>query len=389
MLKIGIIAEFNPFHKGHEYIISHAKKQGKVVCALSGNFVQRGETAVFEKRIRASMALKCGADVVLELPVLWSMSTAANFALGGVSLLKNAGCDKIMFGSETGDIESLIKLAEILQSTEYENALKSELKEGITFAAARQNAVKRLGGDYEILDGANDNLGIEYIIAAKKCGFQGSFEAIKRKGAGHGEKVEAEFVSSTFLRENLSKGNLEICKKYMPERAACLISGDDVSDMKLIDRAILTTLRCRSISELKKLPDISEGVENKLFSAISTAESFDDLCNNIKVKRYTMARVRRLVLSAFLGEDSQFFMKPVPYLRVLGFTKSGEEIFKGLKISSDIPILSKSSQIKTLSEECQKVFGFECKATDLFGLSLKRPLASGLEYTSKIIKTGE
>jgi predicted nucleotidyltransferase len=140
MALVGVIAEFNPLHNGHRYLIEYAKKQGTLACVISGNFVQRGDTAIAEKRIRALAALKAGADIVLELPVLWSMSTAQNFALGGVSALKAVGCEKIIFGSECGDIEILKKAARIINSNGFVSRLSQHLKSGITFAAARQAA---------------------------------------------------------------------------------------------------------------------------------------------------------------------------------------------------------------------------------------------------------
>ena len=197
---IGVIAEFNPLHKGHEYLLNEAKKQGPVVCVISSNFVQRGDTAIAEKRLRTKFALDCGADLVLELPVLWSMSTAQNFALGAVSALGFAGCDKIIFGSECGDMETLRKTAQILSSEEFSNNLAQLLKTGITFAAAREKAALMCGAE-NVFSGANNNLGIEYITAAKSLGLEIEFETLKRIGAAHDSNEEAEFVSASLLRK--------------------------------------------------------------------------------------------------------------------------------------------------------------------------------------------
>ena len=163
---LGIIAEFNPLHNGHKYLINEAKKYGKVVCVISGNFVQRGDTAVYDKSIRAKAALICGADLALELPVCYSMSTTQNFALGGVSILSSLGCDTLMFGSECGDIESLVKTANILKSAQFKEKLPEYLQDGITFAKARQLAAEECGAPKNILNGANNNLAVEYITAA-------------------------------------------------------------------------------------------------------------------------------------------------------------------------------------------------------------------------------
>lgn len=382
----GIIAEFNPLHKGHEYLIKEAKKQGKVVCVISGNFVQRGDVAIAEKRIRALSALRCGADLVLELPVLWSMSTAQNFALGGISALKAAGCNNIIFGSECGNISLLQNAADIITSPEFSKIVASELKKGVTFAAARQTAAEILGLEPEILSGANNNLGIEYIIAARNLDFYPEFHTVKRLGAAHDSAEEAEFVSASLLRSRLKEKDYDFCKKYMPEDIIPLYSPENIADINRLERSILSVLRTKDLNELKKLPDLSEGIENKLFSAIRLATSTEELYNEIKVKRYTLARIRRLVLSAFIGEDDKFFMKPLPYVRVLGFNPDGEQLLKEKK-NAEIPLIVKVSDISRLGHDAQSVFETEAVATDLFSLALPIPLPCGLEYTAKLIKT--
>lgn len=385
MFLTGIIAEFNPLHKGHEYLIKKAKEKGMVACVISGNFVQRGDTAIVDKEYRTKAALKAGADIVIELPVLWSMSTAQNFALGGVSALYYAGCNRIMFGSESGDIKSLYKTAEILLSDEFKIHLEAELSKGITFAKARQNAAELCGCEKDILSGANNNLGIEYIIAAKTFGFDIEFETVSRKGAAHDSKLEDEFVSASLLREKLLKNDIEFVRKYTPENTVEFLDKNNLSDINRIDRAILSVLRTKTLEDFSRLPDISEGVENKLFSSVRVAKSLEELYNSIKVKRYTMARIRRLCLSAYLGFDNSFFMKPIPYIRVLGLNDNGKQIISEKLSNSPVSIVARTSDIKKLPQEHIKVFETESIATDLFGMSLKAPTECGKEYTRKII----
>ncbi len=387
MSGIGIIAEFNPLHKGHEYLINEAKKYGPVVCVISGNFVQRGDTAIAEKRLRALAALKAGADLVLELPVLWSMSTAQNFALGGVSALKYAGCEKIIFGSECGNIDELHHTADILYSEEFSVLVSEKLKSGVTFAAARQSAAEELGAKKGLLEGANNNLGLEYILAAKSLGFDVEFKTVTRKGAKHDSKIEDEFVSASLLREKLLQNDYDFCKKYMREDILELFSYENLSDINRIEPAILSILRTKSQNMLKALPDLSEGIENKLFSSISLATSLNELYNNMKVKRYTEARIRRLVLSAYIGADDSFFMKPLPYLRVLGFNKCRETFMRENLKTCEVPVINRISDTQKLDMQAKKVFETEARATDLYLLSLTKPQKCGLEYTSKIIKT--
>lgn len=386
MSTIGIIAEFNPLHSGHKYLIHEASKRGRVVCILSGNFVQRGDTAIADKGIRAQAALLSGADLVLELPVLWSMSTAENFALGGVCAAVAAGCDTLFFGSESGDIDELVKAAEILQSRQYSENLKQNLAKGVTFAAARQAAAEECGALPGLLGTPNNNLAISYIVAAKRIGANLRFETVKRMGAAHDSQDVDEFVSASLLRQSLLADNRDFCQKFMDKDVLSLFKKEELSNISRLDNALLCTLRQRSMHFLENLPDLSEGVENKLYSAIRLATTTEELYNNIKVKRYPMSRVRRLVLSAFIGAQNSFFMKKPPYIRVLGFNESGEKYLRGRVTSSAPPLVMRISQIDTLQSGAKAVFETECRATDLFALSLTVPQKCGLEYTRPLIK---
>ena len=387
MALVGIIAEFNPLHSGHKLLIDTAKKGGNTVAVvISGNFVQRGDTAIIPKIKRAEAALICGADIVVELPVLWSMSTAQNFALGGVAQLNSLGCEKIIFGSECGDIERLKKTADILLSDDFSSLVKEEVKNGVTFASARQKAAIALGADESLLNSPNDNLGLEYIMAAKALNLDIDFNCIKRKGAMHdSEQISDNLVSSSFIRGKLKDNDLGYAERFMPIALRGFIGSDFVSDINRIETAILAILRQKTIEDFKNLPDISEGIENKLFFSVRVATSLDELYSMIKSKRYTLARVRRLVLSAALGLTNEFFMTKPPYTRVLGFSKNGEAILKN--ISADTPVITKVSAIKELDEASQKVFQIEQRATDLYALSLKAPIECGAEFKYKLLKT--
>ncbi|MBE6727725.1 MAG: nucleotidyltransferase family protein [Ruminococcaceae bacterium] len=386
MAIIGIIAEFNPLHNGHKALLQAAKAQDNtVVCVISGNFVQRGDTAVIPKLKRAESALRCGADLVAELPVLWSMSTAQNFALGGVSQLMALGCDEIMFGSECGDINELLNAADILQSNDFADILADELKSGVSFANARSEAVKKLGLASPVLSTPNDTLGIEYILAARRLGFEGKFSCFKRIGAAHdSDEINPLSVSASLIREKLKDGNLGFAERFMPIELRNFLHKDFISDFSKLETAILAVLRSRTKEELANLPDISEGLENKLFLSIQRATSFEELCFSIKTKRYSYARIRRIVLAAFLGLDKRFFGIIPPYVRILGFNSNGEKICGG---NGNIPVVTRVSEIKKLDETSQAVFSTECKATDLYSLSLFSPQECGAEYKSKLLKT--
>ncbi len=387
MSTIGIIAEFNPLHSGHKHLIDEAKNQGDVVCVMSGNFVQRGDFAIYPKETRFKVALDCGCDLIAELPTPWAMSTAQNFALGSVFILNSLGCDTIMFGSECGDINTLSSVADILESKPFKNFLSVELKKGITFATARENAVKKCGGDSSLLSGANNNLAIEYILAARSINPELNFKTIKRQGAMHDSLNEDTFVSATLLREKIKSGDFDFVEKFIPKGVFEYYKNSPICSIEGKDLAILSLLRSKTKEDFKNLPDISEGLDNKLLNSVTLAVSLEELYNNLKVKRYTMARIRRLVMNAFLSIDNSFFLEKPPYIRIGGMNKTGEKILKNATKSSPVPIVVKPAQIEALSENAQRLFNTEIKATNLYNLFLSSPQKCGNEYTRKIIKT--
>lgn len=389
MSAVGIIAEFNPLHTGHKRLIDHAHTIGdSVICAISGNFVQRGDIAILSKQQRAKFALLCGADVVAEMPVLWSMSTAQNFAICGVWQLYNLGCDKIVFGSECGDIDALINAADVLNSDGFFVKVTEKAKSGITFAVAREQIAAEMGVDFTLLRGANNNLGIEYILAAKKLNLPIEFHTIRRLGAGHdSSEIDDGFVSSSFIRDELFKGNIGYTERFMPREIRGIIKNEHIASIENLETAILATLRTKTTEDFKNLPDISEGLENKIFFSVRVATSLDELYNSIKTKRYTLARIRRLVLSAFLGFDNRFFMTTPPYVRVLGFSANGLEHLKTPQ--GVIPVITRALQIKQLDEDSQAIFDIECRATDIYNLALGTPIECGTEQRMKLLKKEE
>lgn len=387
MSAVGIIAEFNPLHTGHKYIIDYAHTLADtVVCVISGNFVQRGDVAIVSKQQRAKFALLSGADIVAELPVLWSMSTAQNFALGGVWQLYNLGCDKIVFGSECGNIEALKNAADVLNSDGFFEKVTEKAKSGITFATAREQAAAEMGIDFTLLRSANNNLGIEYILAAKKLNLPIEFYTVKRLGAAHDSSEIADgFVSASLIRQELLKGNIGYIERFMPREIRGIIDNENIADIYRLENAILYSLRTKTSDELRNLPDISEGLENKIYFSARVATSLNELYNTIKTKRYTLARIRRVVLSAFLGFDNQFFMRTPPYVRVLGFSNQGISHLKNPQ--GIIPIITRTLQIKQLNTDAQKVFETECRATDIYNLCLNKTLECGVEQKIKLLKT--
>ena len=389
MSVIGIIAEFNPFHNGHKFLIDSVKAEGdSVICVIGDDFTQRGDTAFITKYARAEAALDCGADLCVLLPVPWSMSCANNFAIGGVSILKNLRVDRIAFGSECGDIKKLKRVAAVLKTEEFSVSLANELKKGITFALARQNAVEKLlGDDSTVLENPNDTLAVEYINAADSLGFKVEFMPIKRKGNPHDcPTPSAEFLSASALRTLAQSGDIKSIGEYVPKASFDIISreceNEKIANIYNLEAAILSHLRRLTAEDFLKLPEVSEGLENRIFETVKKSTSLDECYESIKTKRYTLARIRRIILSAYLGIDKTYFLSEVPYIKVLALCNNGEALLR----NATIPLVLRNGDYNRLPQNALPCFEMQKRAADLYGLALKNKNPAGLEFTTKIIK---
>lgn len=383
MANIGIISEFNPFHTGHKYLIDSVRNENDtVVCVMSGNFVQRGDVAILPKKERVSAALKNGADLIIELPLPFSLSSAERFALGSVSVLKELKViDEIAFGSEEGKIEPLEKIAEIIKSNAFSKEIHDALSSGETFAKLRTDILAKHNKEYsKILKTANNILGVEYIAAAKKLGFNPTFKTVKRIGAEHDSLKNDIVISASLIRNRLLSGdNLE---NYLPYNYS-----QNYANINNLETAILANLRANnSPNRYAALSDISEGLENRIYEAVKTSSSLLELYENIKTKRYTLSRIRRIILSAFLNITADYQENLPPYIRILGFNKKGEELLKKITKLTNLPVICASKDIGKLEGFAKKVFDLEAAASDIWNLALKNPQNCGNEYSYKIVK---
>ena len=393
MKTAGIIAEYNPFHNGHKYHIDATKKSGAdaVVCVMSTYFVQRGESAVAEPRVRTQMALKNGADLVLALPIPWACAGAQVFARGAVSILNNTGCiDMLSFGSESADIEKLKQAASIIDDEQVREALKENLLEGMTFAAARQRAIDKINPEVShILSNPNDTLGVEYIRTLLLSESKIEPYVVKREGAAHDtEQVNKNIASASYIR-NILREN-EFSDILIPESCAELLkkeieNGKAPSDILKIESAILAHMRSITAEEILKAPDISEGLENRIYSASRQARSLDELYSLAKSKRYSHARIRRAVINTFLGVTKEDCEGEPPYIKVLGFTKKGQEILKTMKSTAKVPVVMRAADIARLDQRAKRIFELEAHAADMFTLTLPQIQPCAMEYTSQIV----
>ena len=393
-MNYGIVAEFNPFHNGHKYLIDTIKSNNEntVTVVMSESFVQRGECACVSPYARTKMALQCGADLVLSLPVPYATASAERFALGGLSVLGGLGCvDSLAFGAECGNAEMLKKCADVLVSDELSDVLEKYLNEGVSFPVARQKAVEEISGKEisEIISSPNNILGVEYIKAINKLGLNMDINPVTRKGVDHDSKVANDNIcSASALREMLGKE--KSFGDFLPEEALNILN-EEIKNQKApasfnkLETAILYKLRSMSVEDFRELPDVSEGLEYRLFDAVKTSAYLDEILEKVKTKRYTHSRIRRIILCAILGIKKEDVLAPVPFVRVLGFNENGAKILKKAKETATLPIITKSSEINALGEDAQRVFELECFSRDVFSLTLPIRDEFGKEMTDKLI----
>ena len=387
MRAYAIIAEYNPFHNGHKYLADCAKSSGAktVIAVMSGNWVQRGDVAVVSKFTRCEQSLSSGIDLCFELPTYYAMATAQKFALGAAEIIKNTGADTLIFGSECGNTDALVKAADCLSSNECQSLIKNYLKEGFSLAVSRQKALEDLLKLGSLLSSPNDTLAIEYILAFKELNYDINFKAVKRIATKHDSAEYIDnYCSAKFIREN-GKSDISLAEKFMPKKAAELfvdaINNGKIADIMRLDRSIITKLRSMSIDDFKNLPDISEGLENRILNAVKTASNLQELIESLKTKRYTTARLRRIILAAFLGENKAEIPLLPTYLRVLGYNDNGKEYLTQIRKTSALPVIMRATELKD-----DPVFQFESKATDLYCLAQENPDPCGTEFSKGIIK---
>ena len=385
----GIICEYNPFHNGHLYHISKARVLGAdaVICVMSGNYVQRGDFALFHKSARAETAIRCGADAVIELPLPWAVSSAERFAAGGVSMLGSLGViTHICFGAEEDDCTKLFSAAELICSESFQDKVSDEYRSGISFAAARERAVKKFSGELaELFTKPNNILAIEYIKAIKNQGLSIIPTAVARTGVSHDSATKSgSFASASLLREYIRDG--KSVENYIPNEVLKILSeeislGHAPVFSEYADKAMLACLKRFSADDFRKFCDVSEGLEFRLARAISESDSLESASLSAKTKRYALSRIRRIFLNAFLDIDGSIQTKTPPYARVLALNSRGRDVLRLASKKTIIPVITKPSSVKKLDVFSRSVFELERRADDIYSLFMANPIKQGSTYT--------
>ena len=388
----GIICEFNPLHNGHAALMHRVRTEsgGKIVCVMSGNFVQRGEAAALDKWSRTRLALSNGADLVIELPLPWAMAGAERFALGGIALLHAlGGVDALAFGSECGDADALMQIAEYLLSDKFTVDVKPYLASGLSFAAARGRAIENtLGAEAaQRNEQPNNILGIEYCKALLKLRSPIQPYTVPRFAVGHDTTAASgQFASASLLRSMST--NREDISAFVPKTTADCIAElqskkQYPAEMAYLERGILGFLSTCPAEVLRNVPDVAEGIENRILAAAGTVSTLSDLHDAVKTKRYSHARIRRIALGAYLGLKKDLPEMP-PYIRVLGMTDTGAEILRAAQPA--LPYVMRPADVKKLSAEAQRIFELEAKADDLYALCTEARRQAKMDYTEKLIR---
>lgn len=382
MKAVGLVTEYNPFHNGHLYHLNKAMELTGAdisVAVMSGDFVQRGEPAVLDKYTRTSMALNSGVNLVAELPVNYAVSSAESFAAGALKVLDYIKADSIAFGSESGDIERLSKLAHIL--CDNEDTLYKEISKytanGISYAAARQKVVEKLTDKdtAAMLTSSNNILAVEYLKAIIKNNYAIKPYTVQRQGDSYNDTdIRSEYASATALRENLKADNIS---EYIPVKAGLILSSntnyiypDDITEAlftRLLDILFASNYdKNVFIENVMQYPDVSKEIAGRLYKSAMDmitrtvpqgAESkdngvfsFGSLCEHIKTKEVPLSRIKRALVRIMLGLDKKHMEKysNAPYIRVLGFDKKGQEYLSYIRKTVEVPLITKTADYKEM-----------------------------------------
>lgn len=355
----GIICEYNPLHSGHKKqldIVRSADPDGGIVCLMSGNFVQRGMPSIFHKSLRAEAAVRCGADLVLELPVTVSLQSAEGFAAGGVSILSGF-CNKLCFGAENADGYGLADIAGALLSQDFKAALRGELDKGLSFPAARQAALEAMGFHGDVITSPNNILAVEYCKAILSQGSALQPWPIHREGNYHDSTPDSENPSATALRQLMDKQ--QPWQSYVPEEVLPVFENADMYSIAAGERAIVSKLRTMTDQEFQALPYGAEGLWRKLMHAARKEATLEEILTATKTKRYTRSRLDRMVMCAFLGLREADLQTPAPYVRVLAFNDKGREILKKARAVGEFPNIGQQMDhpYQQLENRCGTLYG--------------------------------
>lgn len=376
---VAIICEFNPFHNGHHYIIETAKRltNEPVLAVMSGSFCQRGEVAVCSKFERAAAALRYGADIVAELPAVHAVSCAQRFAQAGVHIATAfESTSYLAFGCEDDNLPALQAAADAFQNEAVNRKIALLMKGGAYYPQAAEQAVREVCGDAaaDMLTQPNSVLAVEYLRALGGSSVKPL--PVRRVGTAHDSRESCGgYLSASAIRERLRRG--EDVSAFMPEPPA------DVTYPALLERAVLCRLRTMTAADFRALPEVGEGLENRLTAAVKTCHSVEDIIAAVKTKRYTHARLRRILCCALLGVTESLQAQRADYVRVLGFSQTGAALLKTCRL----PVVTSAAKAMKTDSTAAEVLRRDILATDIAALAYQAVKPCGADYHTKLIRS--
>ena len=406
---LGIVAEYNPFHNGHFYHMQESKKiteADSCICVISGNFTQRGEPSIVNKWAKTDMALCCGADLVIELPTIYSISSAENFASGAIKIFDSLKIvTDISFGAECNDLATLNNIANVFYSepANYKTILNHELKRGLSYPVARENAVLMYLNDIKryanVLSNSNNILAIEYLKALKQQKSMIQPNIVPRKNVYYNDqKIVDDFASATAIRKLMLNREYAEVRKVVP-RSTYQIIGEEykknhiILGIKKYEKEIIYALRVMPIEEIQNLPDVNEGLEFAIKKAASETNDIEELIEKVKSKRYTQTRIQRILLYVLLGitkKDMEDSKKMVPYVRVLGFNSRGKILIS--EIMNQNPKLNMITSVGKYvnkkmpkNKQLTRMLDLDINATNIYTLGYGGESKANLDYTQNMI----
>ncbi len=375
---IGVVGEFNPFHLGHYEHFQKSRallgQDAPILCVMSGDFVQRGGPACFDKHVRARMAVQSGADLVLELPLPWCTASAERFALGAVGLLDGLGVvTHLSFGSEAGQLAPLTALAIAAADRDNLDMIKARMAaDGIPFPAAREMVLReQVGPEARLLQTPNNILAVEYLKAL--IALDAAMEPVttRRRESAHDKLSDGRMRSAAQIRAMLEAG--EDAAPFMPPAAAAaaareMAAGRGPVTMEGLEQGLMARLRLLRQEDFQALPDATEGLGNRLYKAVREEGTVMGVLAAVKTKRYPLSRLRRMVMCAALGVRADMGGNRPPYARVLASTGRGRELLRRMDGRAAVPVVTKPASAKDLPEQAREIFTLTADARDLYVL---------------------
>ncbi len=392
MKTVGVISEFNPFHNGHKYLLEQLRQRGAavIICAMSGSFVQRGETAIMDKFTRAACAVASGADLVVELPFPYCASGAEFFAKAGVGILSDLGTDTLGFGSESADVKRLTDAVSVLETEQFAEQYRSLCRGGVGSAAAYFKAYESVTGQ-ALECGSNDILALAYIKEIRRLGDNMKVEAVRRQGSAYNSEAveEGKLASATALRNLIGPNDFWEWQGLIPDDSFEYIQSANKkglfgSKISNIGQDMLTYLRMCDADGFAQTAETAGGLAERICASAMRATNYEDLMSESMTSNYTAARVRRGLINMLIGVTEEDIRSRPAYVQLLAANKRGREYLASRRREDGLPIVTKPADARNIAGG-ERQYALACRSEALWCMTLPEPLPANTLTKSRPI----